>query len=157
LGGKNLKIVNEFLKKLGCSLTTGGEKSRPALLARCGDGAEKGVMFSGHLDTVPVGTGWTKEQGEVERSIMYGRGTSDMKGGCAAILLAAERLSSEGIPFSIIFTTDEETTMKGAEAMAESVKESRVVIIGEPTDFDVVFREKGVYQFSITTKGVSFK
>ena len=147
--------VSEFLKQLGCELTTGVEKDRPVLLARCGENAEGGVLFSGHLDTVPVGEGWTRGAGEIEEGIMYGRGTSDMKGGCAAILIAAERLSSEGTPFSILFTTDEETTMKGAEAMAGSVKENRAVIIAEPTDFDVVFREKGVYQFSIITKGKS--
>ncbi len=153
--GRIISYVYEFLKRLGCSLTTAGGKSRPALLARCGDGAEKRILFSGHLDTVPVGMGWTKEQSEIEEGVMYGRGTSDMKGGCAAILIAAKRLCSDGIPFSIIFTTDEETTMKGAKALAEAVRESRAVLIAEPTNFDVVFREKGVYQFSITTKGKS--
>jgi len=150
-----ISYVSALLTEIGCDIRLGGKKNRPPLLARCGRDAEKGVLFSGHLDTVPVGMGWTKEQGEIKGGIMYGRGTSDMKAGCAAILLAAKRLSRDGIPFSIIFTTDEETTMKGAEAVAEAVRESRAVVIAEPTNFDVVFREKGVYQFSITTKGKS--
>ncbi len=150
-----LSYAREFLKKLGCTLTIGGEEKRPALLARCGDNAERGVLFSGHLDTVPAGSGWSKEQGAIEDGVLYGRGSADMKGGCAAILLAASRLAAEKIPFSILFTTDEETTMKGAEAMAPYVRKNRAVVIAEPTDFDVVFREKGVYQFSVTTKGKS--
>ena len=150
-----ISFVRGIFDRPECTAITGGKKNRPAILFRCGKGAERGVLFSGHLDTVPKGEGWTKEQGSVKDGIMYGRGTSDMKGGCAAIILAAERLIEERIPFSVLFTTDEETTMKGAELMGEAVKENRAVVIAEPTDFNVVFREKGLYQFSVTTKGKS--
>ncbi len=150
-----ISYVKGVFDRPECTAIIGGNKNRPAILFRCGEGAEKGVLFSGHLDTVPKGEGWSRYDGEVENGIMYGRGTSDMKGGCAAIILAAERLIEEKIPFSVLFTTDEETTMLGAEAMAEEVAKSRAVVISEPTDFDVVFREKGVYQFSVTTKGAS--
>ncbi len=125
---------------------------KPVIIASNGEG---GVCFSGHLDTVPLGDGWEHEQGEIIGDKMYGRGTLDMKGPCLSIIAAAERLYKENVPFSIIFTTDEEVTMSGAKEVADrpEVTEASAVLVCEPTDMRVVNQEKGVYQFEITTEG----
>ncbi|MFP4186513.1 MAG: M20 family metallopeptidase [Thermoplasmata archaeon] len=129
-----------------------GKGFSPVIVASHGEG---GVCFSGHLDTVPLGDGWEHEQGEIVDDKMYGRGTLDMKGPCVSIIAAAQRLYEEDVPFSIIFTTDEEVTMNGAKEVADrpEVKEASAVLVCEPTEMRVVNQEKGVYQFEITTEG----
>ena len=131
-----------------------GKEHSPVIIATYG---KAGVCFSGHLDTVPLGEGWTRKQGEVVGDKMYGRGTLDMKGPCVSMLATAERLLQEEIPFSLIFTTDEEVSMNGALAVAHEseVVDAPAVVICEPTGMLVVNEEKGVYQFKIITKGVN--
>ena len=148
------EFVSDFLSDLGLEPSRHGDTDKPAVFARHGDG---GVVMSGHLDTVPLGDGWTKEQGEVVDGTMFGRGAADMKGGCAAILLAAERLASDDIPFSVCLTLDEEISMNGALAVAQAglLRDAPAVLVAEPTDFDIVVREKGLIQFSIRTGGRS--
>jgi acetylornithine deacetylase/succinyl-diaminopimelate desuccinylase-like protein len=144
--------VSGFMRKLGMDVRRYGSAEKPSFVGEFGKG---GVMLSGHLDTVPIGTGWTKGQGEVVDGVMFGRGTNDMKGGCAAMLLAAERLVAAGVPVVLCLTTDEETSMDGAGAASKDAAflSAPAVVVTEATEFDIVVREKGLVQFSITTKG----
>ena len=43
-----------------------------------------GLLLNGHLNTVPMASGWTRDQGTWEGEFLYGRGTADMKAGCVA-------------------------------------------------------------------------
>jgi acetylornithine deacetylase/succinyl-diaminopimelate desuccinylase-like protein len=149
-----IERVMRPLESRGFRCESLGEPDSPALIASFG---RKGVLFSGHLDTVPLGEGWTADQGEVRGSALYGRGTADMKGGCAAMLLAAECLAERGTPISLAFTTDEETKMKGAEFVMvhELVREAPAVIVCEPTSLGLGAREKGLLQIRLTTSGKS--
>ncbi|MEW5748074.1 MAG: M20/M25/M40 family metallo-hydrolase [Candidatus Thermoplasmatota archaeon] len=144
--------VARRMKALGMDVRRHGSAEKPSLVGERGKG---GVVLSGHLDTVPIGTGWTRGQGEVVDGAMYGRGTNDMKGGCAAMLLAAEELVAADVPFALCFTTDEETSMDGAAAAAKdpALGAAPAVVVTEATEFDIVVREKGLVQFSITTRG----
>ena len=146
--------VSEKLGKLGLKPRLYGEQTRPALIFQSGKG---GVMLSGHLDTVPHGVDWDYEDGEVIDGKLYGRGACDMKGGCAAMLLAAENLVSAEAPFTLCFTSDEETTMNGASAASKdaAVAAAPAVCVAEPTAFDIVIKEKGLLQFKLATKGAS--
>ena len=148
------RFVSERLSSFGLEPSRHGDSDRPAIFARQGEG---GVVLSGHLDTVPLGDGWAREQGEVIDGELYGRGAADMKGGCAAILLAAEQLANEGIPFAACLTLDEEISMNGALSVAQAglLEGASAVLVAEPTDFDIVVREKGLIQFSIRTVGKS--
>ncbi|NCB42049.1 MAG: M20 family peptidase [Clostridia bacterium] len=47
------------------------------------------IHINGHLDTVNLCKGWTKNpSGEIEGDLLYGLGTLDMKSGCAAAMIA---------------------------------------------------------------------
>lgn len=50
------------------------------------------ILLNGHLDTVEICEGWTKDPlgAQVEDGKLYGVGSLDMKAGCAAIMLAVE-------------------------------------------------------------------
>ena len=146
--------VSARLGRLGLRPRLLGDDKHPAIVVRSGDG---GVALSGHLDTVPHGTDWKHEDGEFVDGKLYGRGACDMKAGCTAMLLAAEELVAANVPFSLCFTTDEETTMLGAGEAAKdpAIKSAPAVIVTEPTAFDIVVKEKGLLHFSITTRGVA--
>jgi acetylornithine deacetylase/succinyl-diaminopimelate desuccinylase-like protein len=142
--------VSEILTDLGADIRVCGPKKTPALLAEFGGG---GVVYSGHLDTVVMGE-WDMEQGTEKEGKLYGRGSSDMKSGCAAMIAAAENLKDE-IPFSLAFTTDEEIGMKGAEALARlpPLQNAPMIVIGEPTGLQVGTGEKGVLWLEGTVQG----
>lgn len=125
-----------------------------AIVASSGQG---GVLFNGHLDTVPLASGWTREQGSWDGDLLYGRGTADMKAGCVAGLAAARFLIDRGVPVSLLFTTDEETTMHGAMKLASTdvVRGAAAVVVAEPTALRVVVQEKGVLWYHATVRGRS--
>lgn len=127
------------------------DSENPYILASHG---KNGIVFSGHLDTVPIGKNWKFKQGSIKNGRIYGRGASDMKGGVVAILLAVENLLDEDVPFSIALTTDEETTMKGAEKLSKKIK-GKYCIVCEPTDLKLSTQEKGVLQMLLKYFGKS--
>ena len=69
------------------------EGERVNLVARKKTGKPPVSVYA-HYDTVPVGEGWTVEPfgGEVKDGLVYGRGTADMKGSIASLLLALEAM-----------------------------------------------------------------
>jgi len=79
-------------------------------------GAKKTIHFNAHYDVVPVSGRWkhgSPFSGEVERGWIFGRGTSDMKGSIASLLLALQALRTTRTPakmnIEVSFTADEET------------------------------------------------
>jgi succinyl-diaminopimelate desuccinylase len=91
------------------------EKDRLHVLAEKGViNSEPPVVFSGHLDTVPLGAGKWKHDpfaGEIVEGKIFGRGSSDMKSGVAAMMVAAILAFEEGTPeggVRLIFTAGEE-------------------------------------------------
>ncbi len=147
-----LDLATAELSEMGLKPAVNSE-----LLATYAHHGVGGVLFNGHLDTVPVGQAWTKESGDREGDLLYGRGTADMKAGCAAMLAAARELKRKDVPFSVLFTTDEETTMRAAMTLQGTglVKKAAAVVVGEPTDLAIVGSEKGILWFEVTTRGRS--
>jgi succinyl-diaminopimelate desuccinylase len=79
-------------------------------------GARKTLHFNAHYDVVPVSGKWkhgSPFSGAIDRGWMYGRGTADMKGSIASLLMAVRALRATGIAprmnLEISFTADEET------------------------------------------------
>lgn len=147
-----LRAATAAIEELGLRPTVHDDVK--AVTASSGRG---GVLFNGHLDTVPIASGWTRAQGSWDGDFLYGRGTADMKAGCVAELVAARSLLDAGIPVSLVFTTDEETTMAGAVKLAPSnlVRKASALIVAEPTRLRVVASEKGVLWYRATIRGRS--
>jgi succinyl-diaminopimelate desuccinylase len=79
-------------------------------------GAKKTIHFNAHYDVVPVSGNWTHGgpfSGAVAGGWIYGRGTADMKGSIASLLLALRALQATGtepaMAIEVSFTADEET------------------------------------------------
>ncbi|MFA6962801.1 MAG: ArgE/DapE family deacylase [Opitutaceae bacterium] len=79
-------------------------------------GAKKTLHINAHYDVVPVSGVWKHDNafsGAVDRGWIYGRGTADMKGSHASLLLALRALRATGttpkLNVEVSFTADEET------------------------------------------------
>jgi succinyl-diaminopimelate desuccinylase len=79
-------------------------------------GARKTIHFNAHYDVVPVSGTWrhgSPFSGAIEKGMIYGRGTADMKGSIASLLTALDALRSTRtrplMNVEVSFTADEET------------------------------------------------
>ncbi len=133
--------------------------------------AEKGlsnnalpVVLSGHLDTVPLGTKqWSVNPlaGEIVNGKIYGRGSSDMKAGIAAIIVAAIQSFDDDSPkggVRLIITAGEELGCQGAQHLAKTYKnwgEASGLIIAEPTANIPAIGHKGGLYLNVSTTGIT--
>lgn len=129
-----------------------------------GVGGGPTLVFNGHYDVVPAGTGWVSDpfKAIVREGKIYGRGTSDMKAAFAAMMIAVKAIKKVGLRLKgdLVFTAtpDEET---GGHTGAEYIVKNGLVrgnacIIGEPTEPDkVCVAHKGVLWLEVTTYGRS--
>ncbi len=137
---------------------------RRNVIGRLGDGVRR-VHLNGHFDVVPAGDGWTGDpfSGEVRSGSVRGRGASDMKGGIAAAVFAAEAIRRAGVrlggALEISGTVDEEVGgHAGVGWLAESGRflPGTVVIIPEPFGSRrVCVGHRGVYWFRVTSHGAT--
>jgi succinyl-diaminopimelate desuccinylase len=124
---------------------------RASLVARL-PGAGPALCLTGHLDTVPLGTAeWSVEPfGELRDGRLYGRGSTDMKGGVAALVVAAERVAALGGEaargLEVVLCAGEETGCEGALHLASSgaLGEAAAVLVAEPTGGVPHVAHKGV-------------
>src|SRR6266704_793527 len=102
-------------------------EGRTSVIARAGGADSRPPLcLTGHIDTVPLGArAWSRDPfaGETDGDRLYGRGSSDMKAGVAAILLAARKLAKKlpGTPgIVIVLTAAEEGGCIGSEHLART-------------------------------------
>ena len=106
-----------------------------------GTGGGRSIMLTGHIDVVPPGASdhWRIDPFEpvVKEGFVHGRGTVDMKGGVACMLMAVEILKELEIPLAgdVVFTTvvDEEIGGMGSLAMVDRGFRADAGIMTEPT------------------------
>ncbi len=114
------------------------------------DGNDRGIVLSGHTDTVPYDlSGWDTDPFTLTRKndCYYGLGTADMKSFFPIILEVLERLADTKFsnPITIVATADEESTMSGARLIQDQNKVSgRYCVIGEPTGLKPIHTHKGI-------------
>jgi len=133
---------------------------RPNLIARLvGSGGGKSLLLNGHLDTVPPYDMSNPFQARQIGDRLYGRGSVDMKGALAAMMmtLAAIHRSGTSLDGDVIFaaTAGEETYSPGAYHLARSGFRADYAIVGEPTGMKVGIAHKGVAWFEADFVGRS--
>lgn len=138
---------------------------RTSLIAQIGSYGDKApICFAGHMDTVPLGgKRWEKDpfSGEVDGDKVFGRGSSDMKGGLAAMVVAALRLANianRKAGITLVCTASEETGCKGAHHLARlgnALGEAGALLIGEPTSNYPLVGHKGALWLEVSTSGVT--
>ena len=141
------------------------EEGRTSVIARAGGSEAKAPLcLTGHLDVVPLGTRkWSRDpfSGETDGDLLYGRGSSDMKAGVAAILIAARSFSKKlnntpGVV--LVLTAAEEGGCIGSKHLAALPKlmgKAGAIVVGEPTSNYPMVGHKGSIKLHAKFKGVS--
>ena len=131
---------------------------RPSIVGiLSGTGGGRSLMLNGHLDTVGVATyGDDPFAARVEDGKVFGRGTFDMKGGIAAILIAAERAAAEPMAGDLIvaLVADEEF---GSLGTAEVLSRHRAdaAIVAEPSGLELTLAHRGFAWFEVELSGLA--
>jgi acetylornithine deacetylase len=138
------------------------EGDKAAIYATIGPQVEGGVVLSGHTDVVPVaGQAWTTDPFTLrtENGRLYGRGAVDMKGFDALALALVPEFQAANLkrPIHIMLSYDEETTCLGVvdtiRRFGADLPLPGAVIVGEPTELQVVDAHKSVVTFNTTVHG----
>ncbi|WP_064091343.1 peptidase [Rossellomorea aquimaris] len=128
-----------------------------------GNGKGKSLILNGHIDVVPEGDkqNWIDHpfSGVVKNGKLYGRGSTDMKGGTTALLLAMEVIIELNIPIKgdIIFQSVIEEESGGTGTLAALMRgyTADAAIIPEPTNMKIFPKQQGSMWFRLTVKGKS--
>ena len=113
------------------------------------------ILLNGHLDVIPG-----KEHQYVPKirgNRLYGVGSMDMKSNVACLIAVfrdvADRVS---YPIGLQLVTDEQVGgFDGTKYQIEKGVKADFVIAGEPTNFDIVNKAKGILWLKIYTNGKS--
>ena len=156
--GEIARFVSSWLDRNGieCEYQELGG-GRANVLGRVrGSGGGRTLLLNAHMDTVALGGDDAGVAPRVEGARLYGRGAYDMKGGLAAIMLAAAALPRDLAGDVVVAAVaDEEALSIGTEAVVEGGVQADAAIVTEPTDLDVAVAHKGFVWLELETTGVA--
>jgi len=143
-------------------MVTTVQKNRDNIIATLPGGDLPRLIILGHLDTVPIGEGWSLDPfgGEIRGDKIYGRGACDMKGGIAVALGLLDALSTHNVTPAgdVVFvaTVDEEAPdMAGAHHLVASgfLRPNDQVIALEPTGTKLRIAQMGLRWLTVKVTG----
>lgn len=154
-------VANE-LERLGAhvAIVPAEKENRPSVLGViAGTGGGRSLLLYAHLDTVGVEGLVDPHRPTVRDDKFFGRGSLDMKGGLASVLLAAKafaRARPAGDVY-IAAVSDEESDSAGMEAVLNDLEQRHIhpdaAIVPEPTGMDLCLAHRGFAWITITTRG----
>lgn len=138
--------------------------NRCNLIAEIGNPDSTTVLgLTGHLDVVLPGNlqDWQYPPfaAEIHDGRLYGRGAADMKSGVVAMVYAFIGLAAESANLNgrvrLILTFGEETGGQGAHQLMKLhyADDLSGLIVGEPTNAQIVYAHKGSFNYTVTAKG----
>lgn len=149
-------LLRDVLQDWGADVSMSeAAPGRPNVVARFGRGGGPSLLFNGHLDVVATaGMSHDPWSAEIREGRLYGRGSSDMKAGIAAMSAAAARAAAL-IRGEVIVTAviDEEYASLGTRALLESGIRADAAVVTEPTQLAIMPAHKGFAWFEIETEG----
>ena len=153
---ENKEIIN-YIEKVLLEKGLKTEYKGKYLIMSTGEDAKLG--FLGHTDTVEYIDGWDSDPFELTKkeNKLYGLGTTDMKGGIAAMMDAVTETDlstlKQGIKF--YFTYDEERNFGGIyDIVKTNEKFPEFMIFGEPTNNEILVGSKGLLEIDISFNGI---
>ena len=130
------------------------------IVARTNLGRERRVVLAGHIDTVPINGNLPTEIREDESgTVIWGRGTVDMKAFVAIQLKLAPELTDPGVDLTWMFYDHEEVSsdLNGLGRLASNrpdLFEADFAILGEPSNGLVEGGCNGTLRVVVRTHGV---
>lgn len=156
--GECIGVLSEELTRLGFDHV---RREGECLLASVGTGTDT-LYFSGHYDVVPA---QSRDQfhPRVQGGNLFGRGSSDMKGGLAAMIHAAAAVRDEELlgngRIGIVLVPDEETAgprgSRDLDARGLLGKDAVGMLTPEPTGGVIWNANRGAISMRATMRGKS--
>ena len=157
--------TRELLEEIGVEAEFHGSEERPIINAVLNPGAERLLVFNGHLDVVPIAKldAWTRKPWDpvLEDGRLYGRGSSDMKSSCAVMIHVLEILKDMGLPLGVgvhLVPDEERGAAFGSKVLVEKITSGEMrrpdyVVIGEQSNLKVRVAERGMFGFQVKFYG----
>lgn len=159
---ESVAVLQAMCERIGATVTLQEvQPQRFNLHASIGPDDRAAILFLGHSDVVPAGEGWTGDPfvPRIEGGTIIGRGSTDMKGGLAAVVAAMGAIAQvrPDIRLELLCTVDEEDQALGvAKALPELEGRSlKACIVAEPTNLDIVIGCRGSTNLEIDILGKS--
>jgi len=126
-----------------------------AVVARTNLGRAQRVVIAGHIDTVPING---NVPSRLDDGVLWGRGTVDMKGGCAVMLALAVELTDPVVDVTWVWYDNEEvdSSLNGLGRIARERPELLVAdfaILGEPSGAEIEGGCNGTIRVDVITRG----
>ena len=126
-----------------------------------GTGGGRSLILNGHVDTVTIEpkAEWTRDPfgAAIENGVMYGRGTSDMKGGVMAAMMALTWLRRAGVELrgDVVFQSvvNEEHAGNGTLDLVRRGITADAAIVLEPTHNTVAVSHPGGLYWQVDVPG----
>ena len=127
-----------------------------------GTGGGRSLILNGHIDTVTVEPeeAWTRNpfSGDIDTGLMYGRGTSDMKGGLMAAVMAMAYLLEAGASLKgdviLQSVVNEEHAGNGTLDLVRRGYRADGAIVLEPTNNTIAVSHPGGLYWQVTVPGI---
>ena len=139
-----------------------GYEGRPNVVATLkGNGSGRSLLLNGHVDVIPAGAKEAWEHGpwsgDLADGRIYGRGTSDMKAGVAAMTIAVEAVVRSGVKLAgdviLEYVVDEELSGNGTLDCVMRGYKADAGICCETSSMKVQPASIGRIWFEITVRG----
>jgi len=149
-------FIKSWLEAREIDVRESDVRGLPVLAAEVGSG-EPAIVFHGHVDVVPGRP--MQFESRLEGDRLYGRGSYDMKGALAAMMLAVEELAP-ACPLTLRFAVvpdeeSEEPSDRGSDRLVEDGFIGDFAITGEPTNLHVGVEAKGVLAMRLEIEGLA--
>ncbi|WXR61095.1 M20/M25/M40 family metallo-hydrolase [Peptostreptococcaceae bacterium AGR-M142] len=136
----------------GKIIENNGHKSYVSVI---GNG-DKTIILNGHLDVIKADEKMFNPI--IKEGRMYGRGTADMKAGCASMINAFIKLSKMDLDCKIMLqlvSDEEDGGLNCSKYLAEQGYLGDFVICGEPTNLGLGIQAKGFMRLDVEVVGKS--
>jgi succinyl-diaminopimelate desuccinylase len=150
-------FIKGWLEARGIETSHDEVRGLPVLKAEVGPEGAPTVVLHGHIDVVPGLPGQFDPRVEGDR--LYGRGTYDMKGALAAMMLATASMAEQDrvrVRLGIVGDEEsEEEVDRGSDHLVDSGFLGDFAITGEPTDLHIGVEAKGVLALRVQVGGIA--
>jgi acetylornithine deacetylase len=151
--GPLARHIAEWLERAGLEVTLqdAGAARINVVGVKRGSGGGRTLLLTGHTDTVAFADGQATEP-RVDGGRLYGRGAYDMKGGVAAVMMAAASVRGLAGDVMVAAVVDEEAGSAGTRAFVAE-HSADAALLTEPTELDIVVGHKGYVGFEVEVAG----